>query len=115
LGFGDEDAVICLAADLDRLNFSELPPDTYIGRIQDGSAARLLVYDEQGREVAERYFAYRNGEIRTRVAFMPSMLTLDKQAIRLDCLGYVMERYSAWPEIAGDAEPTALRSSAAGA
>jgi hypothetical protein len=52
----------------------------------------LLVLDEDGREVTERYFEIRRGELRTRRPVMPSMLTLDEQVIRQDCLCYLMER-----------------------
>jgi succinylglutamate desuccinylase len=114
LAFGEGQAEMCLAADLDRLNFSELPPDTYVGKIRPHSAVRLSARDEQGREVGDRYFAYRNGEIRTRVALMPSMFTLDEQAIRLDCLGYLMERHLGWADIPVGAAVESVKTSAAG-
>ncbi len=44
------------------------------------------------RPVNALYFSYDNYEIRTRVPLMPSMLTLDSQVIRQDCLCYLMER-----------------------
>jgi hypothetical protein len=98
LGFGDEDADIRLLPDLERLNFSELPANTLFGWMRDRHKHRLWVSDEQGREVADRYFAYVGNEIRSRLPFMPSMFTVDAAAIRLDCLGYVMERMDVWPE-----------------
>ncbi len=97
-GFGEDDADLCLAADLDRMNFAELPADTFIGRVGGDGGARLLVCDAQGRELGERYFRCRDGEIRTRSSFVPSMFTVDKRAIRQDCLGYIMERYPRWTE-----------------
>ena len=42
--------------------------------------------------MTERYFEIRSGELRTRRPVMPSMLTMDEQVIRQDCLCYLMER-----------------------
>ena len=50
--------------------------------------------DEDGREVFERYFEVRDGELRTRRAVMPAMLTLNERVIRQDCLCYLMERFA---------------------
>jgi succinylglutamate desuccinylase len=112
IGVGSEDADIRLVDDLDHLNFSELSPDTLLGWRRGSNATRLVAWDENGREVGERYFAYRGDEIRTKAPFMPSMLTLNKPVIRQDCLGYVMERLtggggSALPE--REAGPTNRR------
>ncbi|HCU24730.1 MAG TPA: peptidase M14 [Deltaproteobacteria bacterium] len=92
IGFGKEAADFQLDADLDRLNFTELPEGTFLGRIRDGCEARLVVADISGREVGENYLDYRQGEIRTKVKLMPSMLTRNLSVIRQDCLGYFMER-----------------------
>lgn len=88
----DEHADIRLAADLDHLNFRELPVNTVLARVRPGSGARLHVYDEHGRDVADRYLRIVDNEIRTVVPVMPSMFTLNVTAIRQDCLGYLMER-----------------------
>lgn len=90
-GFDATDHDIRLSPDLDHLNFRELPAGTVLGRVRDG--VRLEAWDEEGREVGERYFRIEDGEIRTTRALMPSMFTLDERVIRQDCLGYVMERY----------------------
>lgn len=92
-GFGAGDLDIRFVDDLDRLNFRELPVDTTVGWVRPGSNAGLEVRDESGREVTERFFDLRNGEIRTRSPVIPSMLTINAQAIRQDCLCYIMERY----------------------
>ena len=47
---------------------------------------------EDGEEKSERYFQIENGEIKLKVAAMPSMLTLDTDIVRQDCLCYLMER-----------------------
>jgi hypothetical protein len=53
----------------------------------------LEALDEQGREVAGRFFRVEGDMLRTTRALMPSMFTLDERVIRQDCLGYLMERY----------------------
>ena len=89
----DSDAVdIRLAPDLDTLNFRELPTDTLLGRVRDGSRARLAVVDERGRDATARYLRVIDGEIRTTMPVVPAMFTLSRRAIRQDCLGYFMER-----------------------
>ncbi len=91
-GFGATATDIQFIEDLDRLNFSELLAGTVLGYSNVDKAVRLEVRDEQGREVNQRYFSYNDGMICTRTAVMPSMLTLDSQVIRQDCLCYLMER-----------------------
>jgi hypothetical protein len=38
------------------------------------------------------YFEYGGGDIRLSQRAIPAMLTLDPNAVRLDCLGYLMHR-----------------------
>lgn len=91
--FGEEEGDIHFVDDLELMNFRELPPDTTLGWVGPNSQARIEVWDEQGQEVSERYFTLVNGELRTKLAVMPSMLTINANAIRQDCLCYLMERY----------------------
>ncbi|GAB4178802.1 MAG: hypothetical protein Kow0020_14870 [Wenzhouxiangellaceae bacterium] len=76
---------------LDRLNFTELAPGTPLGRCL-APGARLLAFDTDGREVSEHWFECTDGWIRLRRPAMPAMLTVQPEAVRLDCLGYLMER-----------------------
>lgn len=91
-GFGDTGVDLCLVEEIDHLNFQELPAGTVLGQVKNGKAPWLEVFDDNGREVCERYFRIENDALITRCTFMPSMFTLDKQIIRQDCLGYLMER-----------------------
>lgn len=88
--FGEQQADLCFPADLDTLNFRELPPGTELGRVTGD--ARLEVWSEEGGDVAQKYFAMENDRLVTRRPVMPSMLTLDEDVIRQDCLCYLMER-----------------------
>ncbi|RKZ37942.1 MAG: peptidase M14 [Gammaproteobacteria bacterium] len=93
LGFAGEDTDLVFTDDLDSMNFRELPTGTVIARVHPEFDGRLVVIDEEGREVGEKYFLRRGNEIVTCRPFIPSMLTLDMRVIRQDCLCYVMERY----------------------
>jgi len=79
---------------IDRLNFSEVLPGALWGRIEREGARPLLVRNEQGEDVTNRFFSFTNGEIRLIASVMPSMLTLDTGVVRQDCFCYLMERYS---------------------
>ncbi len=96
LGFGTADADIRLVDGLDRLNFRELPAGTRIGWVRQEGLA-LEVRDEGGGDIGNNYLNYDAGEIRTRVSVVPSMLTASLQAIRQDCLCYLLERVSPQP------------------
>lgn len=90
--FGHSAADIALDAELEQLNFREVPAGTEFGVVDRISDARLLAFDEQGREVGERFFEIRDGRILLTRPMMPSMLTLDERVVRQDCLCYLMER-----------------------
>ena len=93
-GFGEHGYNMDFNADLDRLNFRELPIGTSFGRVNDSERLPLSVRDEQDRDVAARYFELEQGHLKTRLPVMPSMLTRDCTVIRQDCLCYLMERYN---------------------
>jgi len=91
-GFGPEEGELRFVPNLDHFNFNELPANTQIGWIRPESQVRLEVTDEQGKDVSDKYFEYPGAEIRTKVPRMPSMFTLNKEIIRQDVFGYLMER-----------------------
>ena len=100
-GFGDNGYALDFNADLDRLNFRELPVGTSFGRVNNGGLMPLDVRDEDDGLVADRYFEVAQGHLKTRLPVMPSMLTCDTTVIRQDCLCYLMERYDAHLRDAG--------------
>ncbi|UCE88923.1 MAG: succinylglutamate desuccinylase/aspartoacylase family protein [Pseudomonadota bacterium] len=95
VGFGAAESDVVLAGDIDELNFRELPAGTRLGWTSRPDCDALQAWSEDGVDLGTRYFACREGEIRTRTPLMPSMLTLDAQIIREDCLCYLMERLDA--------------------
>lgn len=92
-GFGDNGYALDFNADLDRLNFRELPIGTSLGRVLSEDVLPLDVRDEEDRSVTDRYFEVEQGRLKTRLPVMPSMLSCDSTVIRQDCLCYLMERY----------------------
>jgi len=93
-GFPPGQADILFSPELERFNFRELPRGTALGRVSRQNGFRLDVRDENGRDVAKRYFHLEDGEIRLKQPVMPSMLTRNEMVIRQDCLCYLMERYN---------------------
>ena len=89
---GDADTDLRLLADIDHLNFRELPAGSRLGWLRDGVDRVLDVRDDNDQQVFERYFTIQDGALTSASAFMPSMFTLDERIIRQDCLGYLMER-----------------------
>ena len=79
-------------ADMDRLNFQELEAGTVLGHVNCGKSPCLQAINEEGNDVARQYFTTEKGILRFAVPLMPSMITLDKDIIRSDCLCYLMER-----------------------
>jgi hypothetical protein len=94
---GADTADIHFLPDLDHLNFHELAAGITLGYIpnpqhHDQTEIPLRVIDENGEDSTDRYFRLEAGELRTTREVMPSMFTLNKEVIRQDCLGYLMER-----------------------
>lgn len=90
--YSEEGVDLRLLDDLDHMNFRELATSTCFGELAHCNLNSISVTDEQGTEVKDRFFKVEDGELRTAVPLMPSMLTLDETVIRQDCLCYLMER-----------------------
>jgi hypothetical protein len=91
-GFNAADTDIDFLPELDHFNFRELERGIVLGRVRPDSSARLRVLNEEGEDIGDRLFDYRQGEITLRQRLMPAMLTRDERVIRQDCLCYLMER-----------------------
>jgi hypothetical protein len=91
-GFSDAAVDLRLVANIDHLNFRELPPGSQLGWLRAPVPVPLDVRDENDQPVFERFFSVEDGVLLTRRSCMPSMFTLDENVIRQDCLGYLMER-----------------------
>lgn len=78
--------------DIDHLNFAELDAGTVFGRLGPNTEHRLSVIPGDGMPDIDGYFDYAAAEIRLARRAVPAMLTCDPEAVRLDCLGYLMHR-----------------------
>ncbi len=82
---------LCLPADVDRLNFRELPAGTVLGRCRDG-VRPVRALNAAGDDVTREFFACERGELRLLRPVMPSLLSPDARIVRQDCLCYLMQR-----------------------
>ncbi len=89
--FDDTSADLYLNSDLERMNFTEIQAGTAFGEVKVGSFP-VVARDNDGNEVTERFFKLADGQLQLARPSMPSMLTLNEQVIRQDCLCYLMER-----------------------
>lgn len=89
--FSQDNVDIQFNPDLDHMNFREVPAGTEWGVVHRlGSCP--VARGEEGDIVTRDFFDIKDDKLITRRAVMPSMLTLDEQVIRQDCLCYLMER-----------------------
>lgn len=100
-GFDDPTVPLNLAADLDALNFHELPAGTPLGRAPDGDESPVRAHDLTGRDVTAHYLAVDRGNLVVTRPVTPSMFTKDRRVIRQDCLGYVMAPIGVLPGVPG--------------
>ena len=95
IGLPPTDAELVLNPEIEHFNFRELPRGTPFASLRTGDhGLGFVVLDEDGNDVAKRFFQLDDGEIKLRRPVMPSMLTRDRTVIRQACLGYLMERYN---------------------
>lgn len=92
--FRDPDCDFLLDAGIDHMNFTEIPAGTVFGRVNSDGRMPVIARDEAGQDRTADFFRIENGRLVLSKGGMPSMLTLDEQVIRQDCLCYLMERIS---------------------
>ncbi len=93
IGFGrDTQKDIVFVPNFECLNFMELQEHALLGWRKNANH-ELLVFDENGNNVASEFITYENNEIRTKRPTVPSMFNENETIIRQDCLGYFMQRY----------------------
>ncbi len=87
--FGEARADLVLRADLEDLNFTEVPAGTPWAT---GSGARnvLRVVNEHDDDLTDDFFAFTDDTAVLKRAVTPAMISRDETAVRLDCLCYLM-------------------------
>ena len=92
LSFDGSPADLAFRADLDHLNFSELPAGTMFARVRAQVTSPLTVAAEDGSDRWREFFEIRDGRLVLRQRLMPAMLPRSVAAVRHDCLCYLMAR-----------------------
>lgn len=92
ISFTPSPADVCFRADLEDLNFQELPAGYLLGYRRPGGPVGLEVLDQEGRDVTAEFIETEEVEILLRQPAIPAMLTCQESIIRQDCVGYFMER-----------------------
>lgn len=90
VGIGVEDGDICFDNDFDLMNFKVVPAGTVFGHYKNDHY--LKFFDNHGNDVTETFFEHRGGKIMSRVSMVPTMLKLDKDVLKTNCVGYAMSR-----------------------
>jgi len=91
--FADEDCDLQLRPDLEQKNFSEMTEGEVWGRARCAHMP-LRVLDENDRDLTTDFFERRGDWIQLRKPSVPAMLTSQREIIRQDCLGYLMQTLS---------------------
>ena len=90
-GQPEQDVDLHFEPRLDRLNFTELPPGTRLAQVpKNGAMPRA--FDIDGVDRTDAWFKVTDDELIIQRPAMPAMLTTDVEAVRQDCLCYLMER-----------------------
>ncbi len=87
----DADADLVLCADLEDRNFVDLAEGVLWGRVVGGGMP-IKAVDEHGRDLTASFFRLEGDAIIQAAPGAPSMITTSLNAIRRDCLGYLMRR-----------------------
>ncbi len=90
--FGEPGGDICFGRDLEHMNFREVPRGAVWGQLRDARVRPLQVIDDEGRDRFHDYFGVEAGVLTLRRSMMPAMLSCDVEAVRQDCLCYLMQR-----------------------
>jgi len=78
-------------ASLEKWNFFDRPAGSTFARLLNGKDT-IRVRTETGADVTDLCFARTDDRLILKRDFTPAMLTVNEDAIRADCLGYLMER-----------------------
>lgn len=92
--FHDKNSNLLLNPNLEKLNFTEVASGSSIGILNGINTLPIIAKDEHGHIISDQFFEIHNGKLVFKRSIMPSMLTLDENVIKQDCLCYLMERLS---------------------
>jgi hypothetical protein len=82
--------VLSIAQAIERKNFERLPPGVRLGWVHGSGDLPLEVRTAAGRDVSERLFEVKAGELVTKVALILMMITTVPEIAQSDCLFYAV-------------------------
>jgi hypothetical protein len=95
LSFKKDNSDFTLTNDLDILNFHPITKGEVFGEINqkliNNNTMPFQVSDENNTDKTDQYFEIIGNKICSKAAFVPAMITQNIQAIRHDCLCYIMQ------------------------
>lgn len=84
-----------LTEDLDVLNFHQIQHGEVFGKLNkhllNNQTMPFIVMDQNGNIITDQYFELVGNEVCCKSSFVPAMITQNIQAIRHDCLCYIMQ------------------------
>ena len=89
MSFGETEADLMLRSDLESVNFKETPAGLEWAKVRRG-ARTVRVLNEHGDDLTGEFFVYAGDALVMKRTVTPSMITLNRTAIRQDCLCYLM-------------------------
>ncbi len=90
--FDNPQSDLLLDKGLERMNFTEASAGTLLGHVINHSDKPITAINEKGNDVTDQFFSLVDKRLQLSKKTMLSMLTLDEQVIKQDCLCYVMEK-----------------------
>ncbi|MBL4773366.1 MAG: succinylglutamate desuccinylase/aspartoacylase family protein [Alcanivoracaceae bacterium] len=97
--FENQNHQFSLVNDLDFLNFHQVDVGQEFGHLNQELARQntmpFVVTDEHNNDITTQYFINVDDKVVTNKSFVPSMITQNIQAIRHDCLCYIMQPINA--------------------
>ena len=92
ISFDGQRADFVFRKDIDQLNFKDLAAGEFFGFVENGSHKLEILPGDGLDSPPGEYFDYIDGKILLNKTAIPAMLTCDPQAVKLDCLCYLMHR-----------------------
>ncbi|MCF6318740.1 MAG: M14 family metallopeptidase [Proteobacteria bacterium] len=95
IGFQQDNSDFELTKDLDVLNFQQIEEGEVFGKLNkhlhDNQVMPFIVMDQNENIITDQYFKLVGNEVCCKSPFVPAMITQNIQAIRHDCLCYIMQ------------------------
>ncbi len=94
-GFEQQGREFMLVPNLDHLNFTAIGPGQVFGQLDETLTKKqimpLMVTDQNNQDITAEYFAIKGNQVVCTQHCVPAMITQKIQAIKHDCLCYIMQ------------------------